>query len=138
MDGVKGVWPLWILPYARLIHWTYDLMHTLNNVITDSNKSIRPTNSGNKSKNGHLYKHENRTFSQRVVIACKKEGIHDHMWEGGKPPWVLSKSNCKDMDLLCTQVLGWYSSEEVPLNVMRAGHALKSHDTIHWAAVFGR
>ena len=138
IKGVKGVWPLWILPYAMLIHWTYDQMHTMNNVICDSNKSIRPSNSGNKSKTGHLYKHKNRTYSQTVINGCRKEGIHEHMWDGVKPPWVLTKADCNTIDNLCTQVLGWYASDEVPLNVMRAGHALKSHDTIHWAAVFGR
>ena len=113
-------------------------MHTLNNVIRDSNNSLRPTNTGNKSTKGHLYSHSNRTYSSRVVNACKKEGIHEAIWEGAKPPWVLTKADCKTMDTLCTQVLGWYASEEVPLNVMRAGHAMNSHDTIHWAAVFGR
>ena len=60
------------------------------------------------------------------------------MWDSTKPPWVMTKAECKLNDTLCTQVLGWYDSEEIPLNVMRAGDALKSHDTIHWAAVFGR
>ena len=138
VDGVKGVWPLHILPYAYLIHWTYDLMHTLNNVVNDSNNSLRPTNSGNNSKKGHLYKHTNRTYTSSVVNGCKKDGIHNHLWDGSLPPWVLTKTQCKDIDQLCKQVLGWYSSEEVPQHVMRSGHALKSHDTIHWATVFGR
>lgn len=138
VHGVKGIWPLHLLPYAALIHWTYDLMHTLNNVVNDSNNSLRPTNSGNKSNKGHLYRHTNRTYSTSVVNGCKKDGIHNHLWGGAKPPWVLSKKDCKAIDDLCKQVLGWYASEEIPQNVMRAGHALKSHDTIHWATVFGR
>jgi hypothetical protein len=34
VEGVHGRWPLHILPYAHLIHWTTDFMHTANNVIT--------------------------------------------------------------------------------------------------------
>jgi hypothetical protein len=68
--GVKKLWSLHILPYAEHIHKTQDMMHCMNNVITDCNNSLRPTNSGDTN----LYKFNNRTTQPSVISACQDEG----------------------------------------------------------------
>ena len=139
VDGVKGLWSLAILVYAHLIHWTMDMMHTFNNVITDITKSLRPTNSGKTSKTGTvLYKSANRSYCSSVVEACHHYDIHPGIHAKKAPPWVLKKEKCIDMDKQLRQVIGSYRSDEIPQNVMRAGKAGKSHDTIQWATLFGR
>ena len=62
VNGVMGVWSLHILPYASLIHWTLDLMHTFSNVIEDCLKSIIPKHGG---RSGLLYQNENRTYDKK-------------------------------------------------------------------------
>ena len=86
-NGVKGVWSLHVLPYAHKIHWTYDLMHTFANIITDSLKSITTTHGG---RAGLLYKNENRTYCDSVVTACENERIHPYLTGGAVPSWVIS------------------------------------------------
>jgi hypothetical protein len=143
VEGVLGVWSLDILPYADLTHWTIDYVHTMNNVTTDSVNSMRPTYGGSNSKskkhkksNDKMYAHTNRTYTTSVVNACKKDDIHAHLYTGQRPPWVFSKQDCMLIDEKMTKLIGACSSEEVPLNIMRAGHMKRSHDTIHWANTF--
>lgn len=68
--GVKKLWCLDLLPYAAHIHWTVDMMHCFNNIITDMNNSLRPTQGGDK----YLLRHTNRTTNAAVVSACVEEG----------------------------------------------------------------
>jgi hypothetical protein len=134
--GVKGLWTLDILPYAALIHWTTDMMHTFNNVIRDSLNSLRPSYSGNDS--GLYYKHINRTYTDNVAQQCLQEDIFSSVFSTSNaiPPWVLRKQQCLDVDESMKRVLGAHTSEEVPPFIMRGGGAKKSHDTIHWAHTF--
>jgi hypothetical protein len=133
--GVKKLWVLDILPYAKYIHWTVDMMHCSNNIITDMLNSLRPTNSGDKK----LYQHKNRTVSQNVIEACQEEGIHQHLSENeNPPPWIFTKAECVAADKLMHKVIGKCTFEERPLNVMRKGKGNKSHDTIQWAMTFAR
>jgi hypothetical protein len=135
VNGVKGVWCLHILPYASKIHWTYDLMHTFNNVITDALSSIVPTYSG---KAGLLYPNENRTICSSVIDACKSEKIHRYLYDGTVPPWVLSVEDCINIDKMQHYIIGQFTSEEFVTNVMRGRKAKRSHDTIYWACVYSR
>ena len=134
-----GVWSLHVLPYAFLIHWTMDAMHTFNNIITDTNKSLRPSNSGVTTDDGRLFKSSNRSYSTSVINACHKEDIYPNLVSSKvRPPWVLSKEECINMDVMLTKIIGSHKSEEIPQRVMRSGKSSKSHDTIHWATTFGR
>jgi hypothetical protein len=49
VNGVLGVWPLGILPYAEYIHWIVDVVHTDNNVVENSLNSLRPSYGGSKT-----------------------------------------------------------------------------------------
>ena len=66
-----------------MIQWTYDLMHTFNNIITDALGSIVPTYSG---RTGLYYPNDNRTHCNSAVDACKKEKIHRYLYKGERPP----------------------------------------------------
>ena len=134
-NGVKGVWSLHVLPYADKIHWTYDLMHTFANIITDSIKSITVSHSG---RAGKLYKNENRTYCDSVVTACEKERIHSSISGGSVPSWVISANDCIDIDSSQKLIIGSFTSEEFVQNVMRGHHAERSHDSIYWAVVYSR
>ena len=139
VNGVHGRWPLHILPYAQCIHWSVDYMHTMNNVVTDSLNSLRPSHtSGKATKWGKMYQHTNRTFKSGVIKACQKDGIHAHLSGGGVPPWVLSKESCLQKDHKLNRVIGSFTSEEMTKDIMRAGHMNRSHDTIHWANTYAQ
>ena len=134
-NGVKGVWALHVLPYAHKIHWTYDLMHTFANIITDSLKSITTTHGG---RAGKLYKNDNRTYCDSVVTACENEKIHPYLTGGAVPHWVISANDCVAIDSSQKLVIGSFTSEEFVQNVMRGHHAERSHDSIYWAVVYSR
>jgi len=139
INGVLGKWPLHILPYAELIHWSVDYVHTMNNVVTDSLNSLRPSQSGGKAtKAGKMYQHTNRTFTTSVVNACKRDDIHAHLYVGGVPPWVIHKDICLKKDQKLKRVIGSYKSEEMTQDIMRSGHMNRSHDTIFWANTYAR
>lgn len=136
--GVKKKWPLHVLPYADKIHWTMDMMHTLNNVVTDMLKSIRPTFTGDTT----LGRHTNRTTTERVLKGCQDDNIHIHMaWAntvGNSPPWILTKKECVEADKRMLQIIGACGPDESPKLVMKRGHANNSHDTIYWATTYAR
>ena len=113
-------------------------MHTLNNIISDLNKSLRPTNSGVTTAEGKLFKSANRSASASVITAAQCEGIFVKLDPKKTPPWVLSKHECIAIDTKLTKIIGSHKSEEIPQKVMRSGKASKSHDTIQWATAFGR
>ena len=85
-----------------------------------------------------MYAHKNRTYLPGVVSACREDNIHAHLYTGKTPPWVLSKKLCMQIDNKLTRVLGAAYSEEIPRDIMKAGHMKRSHDTIHWATTFGQ
>ena len=136
VDGVKGVWVLHRLPYAEYIHWTVDMMHSMANVIQDTLNSMRPTNSGSNK----LYKHINRTYCAPVMAASLEEGTFrvpfNEMDGTNIPPWCLTKEECILADERMNYILGGHEGDEFPKDVMRAGRAKKSHDTIFWATTF--
>ena len=135
-EGVKGVWVLDCLPYAKHIHWTVDLMHTFANVIQDTLNSMRPTNSGS----AQLYKHLNRTYSESVIRVCEKEKIFGTPFEelngSNLPNWCLKKEECIAVDRRMNYIIGRAESDEMPKNIMRAGRGKKSHDTITWDTTY--
>ena len=135
VDGVYGIWSFNTLPYAADIHWTVDFMHTCNNICCDMLKSTRPTHSG---VSGLYYEHGNRTYSDGIVAACKSEKIFRVLESNLKPDWVLELNECLAMDRAMNNIMGQCRSEEIVKNVMRAGHAEKSHDTIYWCIVYAR
>ncbi len=135
VNGVMGVWSLHVLPYAHLIHWTYDLMHSFSNVIEDCLKSIIPKHGG---RTGLLYQNDNRTYDKKVVAACQKEKIHSYLYKGSVPPWVLTADQCIAIDKSQSNIIGSFTSEEFVTNVMRGHKASRSHDTIYWATVYSR
>lgn len=135
VNGVYGLWSLDILPYAKSIYWTMDFMHTTNNICHDMLNSIRPTHS---IITGLYYGHKNRTYDEGVVEACKTEKIFDVLNSDLKPDWVLEVEECLEMDRSMNNIMGQFRSEEVVKNVMRAGKAEKSHDTIYWCIVYAR
>ena len=57
VGGVLGRWCLDRLPYAALIFWTMDMMHTFCNVIHNILDTMRPTRS---AITGVYYAHSNR------------------------------------------------------------------------------
>ena len=132
--GVKKLWCLDILPYAKHIHWTVDMMHCWNNVIHDMLNSLRPSQSGDKT----LYRHKNRTTTTSVIAACEMENIHHHLLEDTNPSWIFTKAECVSADAQMLKIIGRSIYEERPLNVMRAGKAKNSHDTILWAMTYAR
>jgi hypothetical protein len=139
VNGVKGLWVLNVLPYAALIHWTVDMMHTFNNVVHNTIDSMRPTYTQNTS--GRYYPHKNRTYHANVQAKCKAEGIFLEVFDNNSeknwiPPWCLTKKECLHNDKMMHQVIGCFNSDDIPLNVFRAGKAQKSHDTIQWAHIF--
>jgi hypothetical protein len=71
-NGVKGIWKFHSLSYASDIAWTVDAMHAHNNVVCDTIATMRPTNGGDKQ----LYQHKNRTTHDKVLSACRDEGIN--------------------------------------------------------------
>jgi len=135
VNGVMGVWALHVLPYAHLIHWTYDLMHTFSNIIEDCLKSIIPKHGG---RTGLLYENDNRTYNKTVVAACRDEKIHRYLHNGEIPPWVLTADDCIAIDRSQMNIIGSFSSEELVRNVMRAHKGARCHDTIYWASVYSR
>lgn len=135
VNGVYGLWSLDVLPYAEKIHWTMDFMHTTNNICHDMLNSIRPTHSG---ITGLYYCHKNRTYDEGVAEACRNEKIFQVLNEDVKPDWVLEVDECLDIDRSMNNVMGQFESEELVKNVMRAGKAEKSHDTIYWCIVYAR
>jgi len=132
--GVKKLWCLDILPYAKHIHWTVDMMHCWNNVIHDMVNSLRPSQSGDKI----LYKHKNRTTTASVIAACEEENIHHHLLENTNPAWIFTKPECVSADAAMLKIIGRSIYEERPLHVMRAGKAKNSHDSILWAMTYAR
>jgi hypothetical protein len=137
--GVYAMWCLFILPYADLIHWTVDMMHSFSNVIKDLIDSLRPTASAIA---GIYYKHTNRTYKPDVVADCQRAHIFPNLillnkTTNKRPPWVLKKSTCIDIDKQMANILGAYMNDDIPQHIMRAGKCEKSHDTIQWAHIFG-
>ena len=136
VNGVKGVWVLHCLPYAKDIHWTVDMMHTFANVIQDTLNSMRPSNSGGP----HLYKHVNRTYCEGVVHGSRNENTFESPFDeldGTRlPNWCLTKKECIDVDRRMNYIIGRYDSDDMPKNIMRAGKGKKSHDTITWATTY--
>ena len=130
-----GVWSLHVLPYARLIHWTLDLMHTFSNVIEDCLKSIIPKHGG---RSDLLYSNENRTYDKKVVTACKNEKIHHYLHKGNVPPCVLTADQCVAIDRSQFDIIGSFTSDEFVKNVMRGHKSSRSHDTIYWASMYSR
>ena len=135
VNGVYGLWCFDILPYARDIHWTFDFMHSSNNVCHDMLNSTRPSHSG---VSGLYYEHSNRTYNSSVVQACKDEKIFKCLELPTKPDWVLEMNECILMDKSMKNIMGQFRSEELVENVMRGGRAEKSHDTIYWCVVYAR
>lgn len=135
VNGVYGLWSLDILPYASSIHWTMDFMHTTNNICHDMINSIRPTHSG---ITGLYYNHKNRTYDEGVATACREEKIFPVLNGSLKPDWVLEIDECLEIDRSMNNIIGQFRSEEIVKNVMRAGKAEKSHDTVYWCIVYAR
>jgi hypothetical protein len=133
VDGVKGVWAFDILPYRHLIVWGKDPMHAFNNAITDAIRCITPT-----SKSGYV-KRENRTEKKSTRQECKKRNYHDYLWEEetekDSAPWSLSVQDCIRIDSKMHAVIG-ANHDEVPMKVMKRGHADKTHSTIFWASTY--
>jgi hypothetical protein len=134
-NGVYGLWCLKDLPYAKDIHWTIDYMHTCNNVCHDFLNSVRPNHSGIP---GLYYSFKNRTYDDGVVSACKDEKIFKVLYGDMKPDWVFEVEECIQMDKSMNNIMGQMKSQELVKNVMRAGKAEKSHDTIYWCIVYAR
>ena len=133
--GVYGMWCFKDLPYAKDIHWTMDYMHTSNNVCHDYLNSVRPTHSAIP---GIYYAFKNRTYDEGVVSVCKDEKIFKVLYGDLKPDWVLEVDECIQMDKSMNNIMGQMKSQELVKNVMRAGKAEKSHDTIYWCIVYAR
>ena len=79
-----------------------------------------------------------RSYCAGVKAGCEDEDIFRFLEAPGRPPWVLELDECLEIDKAMTRVIGSFASDEVPLNIMRAGKCEKSHDTIHWAHTFSR
>jgi len=138
VEGVYGLWCLAALPYANLIHWTVDMMHSFANIIQDTLNSLRPTKS---HVAGLYYQHNNRTYGDSVKNACVRDNtfpILQQLRPREAPPWVLEAKHCLQMDADMNNVMGAFASDEIPKHIFRAGKCQKSHDTIHWAHVFSQ
>ena len=88
-EGVKGLWVLDVLPYAKHIRITVDAMHAQYNVCKDKLNVM-------KSKVGRK---DNRSTSSNTLEACLSEGI-----EGNN--FVLTNEECKEIDSCMTRVIG--------------------------------
>ena len=132
-EGVKSLWSLHILPYAHFIHWTVDMMHSMNNVIQDCIKSLRPNFSGDTA----MGKSVNRTMDANVIEGCRLDGIHPNLGNRD-PPWVFTKNDCIHADKCLKRIIGARNPDEKPADVMKRGHANNSHDTIYWAMTYAR
>ena len=135
VNGVYGLWCFKDLPYAEDIHWTIDYMHTTNNVCHDLLNSVRPNHSGIP---GLYYQFNNRSYDDGVIAACRNEKIFKVLYGDMKPDWVFEIEECIQMDNSMSNIMGQMKSQELVKNVMRAGKAEKSHDTIYWCIVYAR
>ena len=125
VNGVKGVWLLHELPYAKKIHWTKDSMHTFDNIIRDTIHLFKRTEGS----------HMNRTTSEKVVSACQENRIFASAYGADydeTPPWILNSANSALHDSKLKNVLGALKSE-IPSNVMQYGRVGSSHSSIQYA-----
>ena len=134
-NGVKGLWVMHMLPYAKYIRKTVDPMHTSNNVITDYLNSLRPSHGSTDSSSS---RHQNRILSQTVLQACKDDNIFLNLVDGSDTSCVLTRRECIAADTYHSRIVGACSSEELPKNVLKKGKARNSHDTIYWATTWAR
>jgi hypothetical protein len=136
-DGVKGLFAFYPHPLAHLIVASTDPMHAFYNVITDGNKTLRPTNSGDTN----LGSCSNRTYKQDVINDCQSDRTHKKLWSGDTaddvPPWVFTKVECVEADKRMNSIIGPPGTNRIQ-RVMKAGHAANTHDTLEWAFTFAR
>ena len=66
------------------------------------------------------------------------QGIHEHLQEDNRAPWIFTKKECIEADACMKRIIGACSYEERPMGVMKSGKAANSHDTIQWATVYAR
>ena len=101
------------------------------------NRSFRPTNSGDTS----LGKTINRTYKQATIESCESEGIHKRLWtpptSSEVPPWVFDKAECIRADRRMKCIIGPPGTRRIG-QVMKAGSAENTHDTLEWAFTFAR
>jgi hypothetical protein len=124
------IWPLHPLPYAHLIGWSKDMMHTFANVIKDSVNVIRPSVQG---------KFENRTSKLNVREACKEANVHAHLHIVSgqpcqQPAWVFSPTEIKDVN---TAMDGMHVAKNLK-RPFKHGGGKNSHDKILWATKYAK
>ena len=100
-------------------------------------RSFRPTNSGDTS----LGKTVNRTYKETTIKDCQTEGIHKRLYLPPTslevPPWVFDKAECIRADKRMKCLIGPPGTTRIR-QVMKAGRAENTHDTLEWAFTFAR
>jgi len=83
----------------------------------------------------------NRTYKDSVVLACQESGVHPKLWTAPHdtevPPWVFSKIECVAADKRMKSIIGPAGTMRIK-NVMKAGKADNTHDTLEWAFTYAR
>ncbi len=82
IDGIKGLWPLHELPYAKYVYWVVDPMHCFSNIIKDCVKVLHP----NPDQNF------NRSQSDNVRKLCQELGIFPQLYNNH-----LQEENIEDI-----------------------------------------
>jgi hypothetical protein len=130
VDGVKGLWTLDHLPYAKYIHWVVDPMHCFGNIIKDSVKVLRPS----------IDDFVNRTESISVRDACRKFKIFRHLWTPNgkklmKAKWAFSTDEVKNVHSQMAAIEGISGRLKTPF---KSNGGVTTHNKIVWATVFAR